>query len=163
MKIKNISLIILISSIHIQASGPLLMKGFHHDIPFDRACKIMSTFKSERGNFIPSNKKEKKCGFGRNGLISYPYITGSKDSDKVDMIVLSPDVVNHLFEAETLNSNKFSKAFLRNYDWIDTYQPTRKYHQESMEYGWKLSINRKKWMKITFFDTNTNNDQEGKK
>ncbi len=144
-------LTVLTFGTHIYANGPLLMKGFHHDIPFDSACKIMSTFKSDRGDFI-FNEKEKKCGFGRNGLISYPHITGSKNSNTVDMIVLSPDVVDDLFGADTLNSKKFSKVFLKQYAWINAYQPTRKYRQESQEHGWKLSINRKKWIKIVFFE-----------
>ncbi len=135
----------------INADGPLMMKGFHHDIPFDEACKIMSTFESDRGDFI-SDKKQKKCGFGRNGFISSPHIIGSKSSNDVVIILLSPDVVNNLFEAEDLNSAKFSEAFLNRYTWIDEFSTTRKYHQESLEYGWKLSINRKKWIKISFFE-----------
>lgn len=156
---KKIALILLTTltlGINLHANGPLLMKGFHHDIPFDQACKIMSTFKSDRGDFI-SSTKEKKCGFGRNGLISYPHIIGSSTSDKVDTIVLSPDVVDSLFEAKALDSRKFSKVFLNRYNWIDSYQPTRKYHQESQEHGWKISINRKKWIKITFFKENITN------
>ncbi len=139
---------------NLHANGPLMMKGFHHDIPFDDACKIMSTFKSDRGDFI-FDKKQKKCGFGRNGLISYPHITGSSTSDKVDIIMLSPDVVDDLFESKTLNGSKFSKLFLSQYNWINKYQPIRKYRQESQEHGWKISINRKKWIKITFFKENT--------
>ena len=127
-----------------------MVKGFHHDISFDSACKIMSNFKSDRGNFIYS-KKYKKCGFGRNGLISYPHIIGSKNSNKVEMIVLSPEVVNNLFQAETMRARKFSKACLGRYNWINEYRTTGTYRQESLEYGWKLSINRKKWIKINFF------------
>lgn len=139
---KNIILTIFVSfsfATISNADGPLRMKGFHHDIPFDEACKIMSTFNTDRGNFI-SNKKHKKCGFVRNGLISYPHIIGSKNSNNVEMIVLSPEVVNDLFEAKTLNSAKFSRAFLNRYNWIDEFRSTRKYHQENLEHGWKLSI-----------------------
>ncbi len=138
---------------NLHANGPLMMKGFHHDIPFDKACKIMSSFKSDRGDFI-SSKKHKKCGFGRNGFISYPYIIGSKNSNDVEMIVLSPDVVNNLFQAETMKGAKFSKAFLNRYDWIDTFRTTGTYRQESLEHGWKLSISRKKWIEIIFFKRN---------
>ena len=134
----------------VNADGPLMMKGYHRDISFDEACKIMSSFKSDRGNFIFS-KKHKKCGFGRNGLISYPHITGRENSNDVEMIVLSPDVVNNLFQSETMKGAKFSQAFLNRYNWIDEFRTTGTYRQESLEYGWKLSINRKKWIKITFF------------
>lgn len=140
----------------INADGPLMMKGFHHDIPFYKACEIMSTFKSDRGYFL-SSKKHKKCGFGRNGLISYPHIIGSKNSNDVEMIVLSPDVVNDLFGAEALNGTKFSGAFLNRYNWIDKFRPTGKYHQESLEHGWKLSISKKKWIKINFFEKSVPN------
>ncbi len=147
---KIVPILLTTFTINIYANGPLMMKGFHHDIPFDKACKIMSTFKSERGDFI-SSKKHKKCGFGRNGFISYPYIMGSKKSNDVEMIVLSPDVVDNLFQAETMNGAKFSKAFLDRYNWINGFRTTGTYRQESLEYGWKLSINRKKWIKINFF------------
>ena len=135
----------------VNANGPLRMKGFHHDIPFDEACKIMSTFKSDRGDFISSTKYN-KCGFGRNGLISYPHIIGSKNSNRVEKIILSPDVVNNLFHAETIKSAKFSRVFLNRYNWIDEFRTRGTYRQESLEYGWKLSINRKKWIEITFFE-----------
>jgi hypothetical protein len=150
-KIRLTVLAFLMSVTIVNADGPLMMKGFHHDISFDEACKIMSTFKTDRGDFL-SSKKHKKCGFGRNGLISYPHITGSKNSNNVEMIVLSPDVVNDLFGAESLNGVKFSQVFLTRYNWIDEFSTTRKYRQESLEHGWKLSINKKKWMKIKFFE-----------
>ena len=137
----------------VNADGPLRMKGFHHNMPFAEACKIMSTFKSDRGDFL-TGKRDKKCGFGRNGLISYPHITRSKNSNNVEMIVLSPDVVNDLFEAETQDVTTFSQVFLNRYNWINEFRTTRIYRQESFEYGWKLSINRKKWIKITFFEGN---------
>jgi hypothetical protein len=140
----------------VNADGPLLMKGFHHDIPFDKACKTMSTFKSDRGDFITS-KKHKKCGFGRNGLISYPHIIGSKSSNNVEKIILSPDVVNNLFQAETIKSAKFSRVFLNRYNWINEFRTTGTYRQESLEHGWKLSINRKKWIEITFFERDRTN------
>ena len=133
------------------ANSDLRMKGFHHDMPFDEACKIMSTFETDRGDFLIS-KKEKKCGFGRNEFISYPYITGRENSNNVEMIVLSPDVVNNLFDAKKLKVNKFSKLFLDRYNWIDTYRTTGTYRQESLEHGWKLSISRKKWLEIKFFE-----------
>ena len=133
----------------VSAEGALMMKGIHHDIPFEAACKIMSTFKTNRGEFI-LNKKRKKCGFGRNGLISYPHITGRRKSDHVEKIVLSPEVVDDLFNTETLNITAFSQVFLNRYNWIDAFRTTRIYRQESKKYGWKLSINRKKWIRITF-------------
>jgi len=162
MKMKKTTLILLsmfIFNISLHANGPLVMKGFHQDIKFDVACKIMSTFKNNSGDFI-SNKKEKKCGFGRNGSISYSQIIGRKDSNKVDMIVISSNDIDYLFEAKGLNGRKFSKVFLNKYDWIDCYKTYGTYTQESTKYNWKLSIDKKKRMKITFFKKNKNEGQK---
>ena len=145
--------------ISLHANGPLVMKGFHHDIKFDAACKIMSTFKSSHDNFI-FDKREKKCGFGKNGSILYSQISGQKDSNRVNVIVISPNDIDYLFEAKGLNGRKFSKVFLNRYDWIDGYKTYGTYTQESTKYNWKLSIDKKKWMKITFFNKNK---KEGKK
>jgi len=144
---------------HVYADGPLQMKGFHHDLPLEEACLMMSTFKSKRGSFL-FKKEQKKCGFGRNGFITYPCITGDKDTDMVSSIILSPDVVNTLFEAEKLNTNTFAKSFLQKYHWIDTFRTTGIYRQESKKYGWSLIINKRKWIKINFFsktDSDKNN------
>ena len=160
MKITALVLLsILAFGISLHASGPLLMKGFHHDIKFDAACKIMSTFKSNRGDFI-SSKKEKKCGFGKNGLISHSQISGQKDSNGVATIVISPADIDYLFEAKGLNGRKFSKIFLNTYNWIDRYKTYGTYTQESTKYNWKISIDKRKWMKITFLH---NNKSEGQK
>ena len=154
MKKAVLSLVVMfVCTVSIYADGPLMMKGFHHDISFDEACKILSGFKSERGDFI-YDKKQKKCGFGRNNFITYPYIEESTTSNKIDTIVLSPDVVDYLFNTKTLNGRKFSRIFLRKYSWIDKFNIARKYQQTSLRYGWKLSIDKKKWMKITFFKEN---------
>ncbi|BAF71570.1 hypothetical protein [Sulfurovum sp. NBC37-1] len=145
--------VVFIWTINVYADGPLMMKGFHHDIPFDKACEILSEFKSERGDFI-YDEKQKKCGFGRNNLITYPYIKENITSKKIDTIVLSPDVVDYLFDAKSLNVRKFCRIFLKKYSWIDKFNMARKYQQTSPQYGWKLSIDKKKWMKITFFKEN---------
>ncbi len=49
-----------------------------------------------------------------------------------------------------MRSAKFSKAFLDRYNWIDEFRTSGIYRQENLEYGWKLSINKKKWIKINF-------------
>ena len=160
MKMTALTLLTIFTfGISLHANGPLVMKGFHQDIKFDAACKLMSTFKNNSGDFI-SNKKEKKCGFGRNGSISYSQIIGQKDSNRVDMIIISSNDIDYLFEAKGLNGRKFSKVFLNKYNWIDSYKTYGTYTQESTKYNWKLSIDKKKWMKITFFNKNKN---EGKK
>ena len=145
----------LLLSTYTHADGPLQMKGFHHDLSLEKACLMMSTFKSERGDFL-FKREQQKCGFGRNGFITYPCITGDKNTGMIDSIILSPDVVNRLFEAEKLNANTFAKSFLHTYNWIDTFRTRGIYRQESKKYGWSLIINKRKWIKIHFFSkTNT--------
>jgi len=149
-KVIKVMVVSLIFITVIYADGPLRMKGFHHEIPFDKACKIMSTFKTDRGDFI-LNKIDKKCGFGRNGFISSPYITGNTDTNDVESIVLSPEVVDDLFNAKRQNIDQFANKFLNRYKWIDSFRTTRTYRKECQEHGWKLMINRKKWIKIVFY------------
>lgn len=152
--IKNLLLFLLfihISTLVTYADGALQMKGFHHDIPLKEACHIMSSFKSERGDFI-FKPKEKKCGFGRHGFITYPCITGKKDNSMVDSIILSPDVVNTLFNAKEKKTKIFVKSFLHQYHWINKFRTKGIYRQKSTKYGWSLSINQKKWIKISFFE-----------
>jgi len=152
--IKNILLFlsfILISTLVTHADEALRMKGFHHDLPMKEACHIMSSFKSERGDFI-FKQKEKKCGFGRHGFITYPCIIGKKDNAMVDSIILSPDVVDTLFNAKNKKAKIFVQSFLHKYHWINTFRTKGIYRQKSEKYGWSLTINQKKWIKISFFE-----------
>ncbi len=142
-------LLFVFGSSYIYANGPLQMKGFHRDLPLEEACRIMSSFKSERGSFI-FNEEQKKCGFGRNGFISYPCIIGKKNSQKVESIILSPDVVNGLYDAEKMNTKTFARSFAKKYRWIDTFSTKGIYRQKSEKYGWSLTINKRKWIKIDF-------------
>jgi len=158
---KRILLLLSITILQLQADGALQMKGFHHDLPFEDACHIMSTFKSERGNFI-FKPKQKKCGFGRHGFITYPCIIGKKDTAMVDRIILSPDVVNTLFDAEKLKANAFIRSFCNTYHWTNRFHTARTYHQESKKFGWSLTINKKKWIKISFFEKTEREKEKNK-
>jgi hypothetical protein len=148
---KRTLLLLCVTVLQLSADGALQMKGFHHDLPLEDACHIMSTFKSERGNFI-FKPKQKKCGFGRHGFITYPCIIGKKDTAMVDSIILSPDVVNTLFDAEKMKANVFIRSFCHKYHWVNTFYSTGTYRQESKKFGWTLTINKKKWIKISFFE-----------
>ena len=139
------------------ADAPLRLKGFYHDIPFKSACMIMSSFETQRGEFI-MDERNKKCGFGRNGFIAQPYILGDENG-KVKMIRLSPDAVDYIFNTQNLTALEFIKALVKNYDWIDDPNPKMKYsrykHKDTKD-GWGIVVNKKKWMDIKFFAVQTN-------
>ena len=139
------------------ADGPLHLKGFHHDIPFKSACMIMSSFETQRGEFI-MDEKHNKCGFGRNGFIAQPYILGDSDGH-VKLIRLSPDTVDYLFSTQDKSAIEFIKEFIKSYKWIDddnVKMKYSKYNHKDMQDGWEIDINKKKWMDIKFFAINTN-------
>ena len=145
---------LLSGTISLLADAPLHLKGFHHDIPFQSACLIMSSFKTQRGEFI-MDEKHNKCGFGRNGFIAQPYILGDKNGH-VKLIRLSPDAVDYLFGTHDKDAIAFLKDFVKTYDWIDDNDTTMKYSRYKhidKKNGWELIINKRKWMDIKFFAT----------
>jgi hypothetical protein len=145
--------IVAISS-NLIANTSLHLKGFHKDIPFTSACEIMSSFKTQRGEFIMDSKNH-KCGFGRNGFIAQPYILGDSDGG-VKVIRLSPDTVDYLFGTQDKKAIDFVKALTKEYDWINDTNPVMKYSKykyKDTKDGWEIIINKKKWMDIKFFNS----------
>ena len=141
----------------IWADAPLHLKGFHHDIPFKSACMIMSSFETQRGEFIMDTRNN-KCGFGRNGFIAQPYILGDGNG-KVKMIRLSPDAVDYLFGTKDKSALTFIKELVKTYKWIDdndTKMRYSRYKHIDKKDGWEIDINKKKWMDIKFFAIQTN-------
>ena len=139
------------------ANNSLHLKGFHKDIPFKSACQIMSSFQTQRGEFIMDISNH-KCGFGRNGFIAQPYILGDENG-KVKMIRLSPDAVDYLFGTQDKSAIDFVKKLTNMYDWIKDTNPVMKYSRykyKNIQDGWEIIVNKKKWMDIKFFAIQTN-------
>jgi len=149
--IKNL-IILLIATTTFSLAKPLHLKGFHHDIPFKSACIILSSFETQRGEFI-MDEANKKCGFGRNGFIAQPYILGDEQNN-VKMIRLSPDTVDYLFGVTDQNATTFINLLAKKYEWIDDKNPTMKYSKykyKDEDNKWEIIINKKKWFDIKFF------------
>jgi hypothetical protein len=157
MKLKIWASVILLNAINIWADAPLHLKGFHHDIPFKSACLILSSFETQRGEFI-MDERHNKCGFGRNGFIAQPYILGDENGH-VKLIKLSPDAVDYMFNTTNKSAPEFVKEFVKTYDWIDDNNTKMKYsrykHKDETD-GWEIVINKKKWMDIKFFAAKSN-------
>jgi hypothetical protein len=156
MKHKIISLMIM-GTISIFGDGNLKLKGFHHDIPFESACKILSSFKTQRGNFI-IDKKHHKCGFGRNGFIAQPYIVADENGN-IKHIKLSPDTVDYLFNVENKPATALIDKLILDYKWLDDDNAKMvysRYKHIDQKDGWEIIINKKKWMDIKFFPKSNN-------